>query len=276
MLQELVILPRWGTASLDSARTSAAPPQERSLVPAAELVSHAGAHIASQRGKADGVLILLVEEVGSAGVEREATAHIKARRQVESRVAWVFKLGGAGEIAVGATSGEISREIPVHSAPSNVDDQRSRMQRQAKKRIARFESRIGERIGGFENARVVIGIVPAKREPADGMGLHGKIHTAGAGKVSVEIIARAKWTAGSNGARSKTDYIVKAIGEVISGETQPVGAQELLETKVVGAATFGAERGIARIAGIGGERLLEPGFLDALAVGGAQPSVSPK
>src|SRR5712691_4513737 len=125
MLQELVILPRWGTASLDSARTSAAPPQERSLVPAAELVSHAGAHIASQRGKADGVLILLVEEVGSAGVEREATAHIKARRQVESRVAWVFKLGGAGEIAVGAASGEIARETPVHSAPSNVDDQRS-------------------------------------------------------------------------------------------------------------------------------------------------------
>src|SRR5260370_8233041 len=108
------------------------------------------------------------------------------------------------------------------------------------------------------------------------MGLHGKVHAAGEGKVSVEIIARAKGKAGSNGGRSKTDYIVKAIGEVISGETQPVGAQELLETHVVSAATFGAERGIARIAGIGGERLLEPGFLDALAVGGAQPSVPPK
>src|SRR5260370_1744756 len=108
------------------------------------------------------------------------------------------------------------------------------------------------------------------------MGLHGKVHAAGEGKVSVEIIARGKWTAGSNGARSKTDYIVKAIGEVISGETQPVGAQELLETNVVSAATFGAERGIARMAGIGGERLLESGFLDALAVGGAQPSVPPK
>src|SRR5258708_30556978 len=150
------------------------------------------------------------------------------------------------------------------------------MQRPAKKRIARFESRIGERIGGWETERVVIGIVRARREPADGMGLHGKVHAAGAGKVSVEIIARAKWTAGSNGARSKTDYIVKAIGEVISGETQPVGAQELLETNVVSAATFGAERGIARIAGIGGERLLESELRDALAVGGAQPSVPPK
>src|SRR5258708_9544946 len=150
------------------------------------------------------------------------------------------------------------------------------MQRPAKKRIARFESRIGERIGGWENGGVVIGIVPGRREPADGMGLHGKIHAAGAGKVSVEIIARAKWTAGSNGARSKTDYIVKAIGEVISGETQPVGAQELLETNVVSAATFGAERGIARIAGIGGARLLESGVLDALAAGGSQPSVPPK
>src|SRR3989442_2396769 len=108
------------------------------------------------------------------------------------------------------------------------------MQWPAKKPIARFERRMGEGIGGFGNARVVIGIVPAKREPADGMGLHGKIHAAGAGKVSIEIIARAKWTAGSNGARSKTDCIAKAIGEVISGETQPVGAQELLETNVVG------------------------------------------
>src|SRR6266705_5003436 len=150
------------------------------------------------------------------------------------------------------------------------------MQWPAKKRIARFESRIGERIGGCESASVDIRIVPAKREPADGMGLYGKIHAAGAGKVSVEIIARAKWTAGSNGARSKTDYIAKAIGEVISGETQQCGAQELLETNVVSAATFGAEGGIAWIAGIGGERLLEPGFLDALAVGGAQPSVPPK
>src|SRR5438034_3326550 len=97
--------------------TSAAPLQQRSLVPAIELVSHAGAHIASERGKADGVLILLVEKVGSAGVEREATAHVIARRQIESRVAWVFKLGGAGEIAVGAASGEIARETPVHSAP---------------------------------------------------------------------------------------------------------------------------------------------------------------
>src|SRR5260370_24645993 len=135
---------------------------------------------------------------------------------------------------------------------------------------------MGERVAGCMRGRVVMGMVRGRREPADGMGLHGKVHAAGAGKVSVEIIARAKWTAGSNGARSKTDYIVKAIGEVISGETQPVGAQELLETNVVSAATFGAERGIARIAGIRGERLLESGFLDALAVGGAQPSVAPK
>src|SRR5260370_11699958 len=108
------------------------------------------------------------------------------------------------------------------------------------------------------------------------MGLHGKVHAAGEGKVSVEIIARAKWTAGSNGARSKTDYIAKAIGEVISGETQPVGAQELLETNVVSAATFGAERGIARIAGIGGETLLDSGFLDALPVLGPHPIAPPK
>src|SRR5260370_37284234 len=111
------------------------------------------------------------------------------------------------------------------------------MQRPAKKRIARFEGRIGERIGGFENARVVIGIVPAKREPAEGTRLHGKVHAAGAGKVGVEIIARAEWTARSNSARSKTDHIAKAIGEVIGGETQHVGAEELLETEVVGAAT---------------------------------------
>src|SRR5712692_10519147 len=150
------------------------------------------------------------------------------------------------------------------------------MQRPAKKRVAGFEGRIGKRIGGLENARVVIGIVPAKREPAEGARLHGKVHAASASEISIEKIAGAERASEGNRAGSETDHIAKATSEVIGGETQPAGAEKLLETAVVGAAVFRAQRGIARIAGIGGERLLEPGFLDALAIGGAQPPIPPK
>ena len=139
-----------------------------------------------------------------------------------------------------------------------------------------MESRIGEGIGRLEDARVIVRVVAPNREPAEGTRFQREVDAAGASKIGVEKIARAEWAARSDGARSKTDHIAKAIREVIGGKTQLVGIEELLEADIIRAATLGAQRGVARIAGIGGKRLLETRFLDALAIGGAQASVSPK
>ncbi len=73
----------------------------------------AKAEIAPQGGKADGVLILLVEEVGDVAGQGDASPKVVTSGEIEARVARVFKLGWSGEIAIGAASGEVSGEIRV-------------------------------------------------------------------------------------------------------------------------------------------------------------------
>src|SRR5260370_42279875 len=53
-----------------------APLQERSLVLAAEPVFHANTHVTSDHGKADRILLLLVEKVSSTGGNRDAYAPV--------------------------------------------------------------------------------------------------------------------------------------------------------------------------------------------------------
>ncbi len=85
----------------------------------------AKAKIAAEGGKADGVLILLVEEVGDAASEGDASAEIVAGGEIEARVAGVFKLGRIDEIAVGTASSKVAGEIPIHSSPAHIDVERS-------------------------------------------------------------------------------------------------------------------------------------------------------
>src|SRR5713226_2625274 len=253
-----------------------APLQGMNSVTASEAIVEAETEIAAQRGEADGVLILFVEKVGDAAGERNTAGDKIAGGDIESRVARVFKLRWIDEIAIGTASREVAGEIPIHSAPADVDVERSRVQRTAEERIAGLESRIGERIGRLKDARVVVRVVAADGEPSEGTRLQREVDAAGASEVGVEIIARTEWAARNNSAGSKTDHIAKAIGEVIGGQTQLIGIEKLLEANIVRAAALRAQRGIARIAGISGERLLKPRLFNPLAVGSAQPRVSPK
>src|SRR5260370_36495377 len=98
---------------------------------------------------------------------------------MEARVARVFKLGWSGEIAIGAASGEVSGEIPVKTAPADIEVERSGIQRTAEERIAGLESRIGEGIGGFGDARAAVGRVGGKIQPMERRRFHGNVHTTG-------------------------------------------------------------------------------------------------
>src|SRR5258708_25478845 len=130
--------------------------QGMNSVTASEAIVEAEREIAAQRREADGVLILFVEKIGDASGEGNAAGDKIAGGDIESRVARVFKLGWIDEIAVRAASRKVAGEIPVHAAPADVDVERSRVQRTAKERIAWLQGRIGERIGGLEDARVVV------------------------------------------------------------------------------------------------------------------------
>jgi hypothetical protein len=70
--------------------------------------------------KTNRVLILLVEEVGDAPVERKASVEVVACGDVETGVAGIAGEAEAVEVAVGADSGEIAGEIEVEPAVVRV------------------------------------------------------------------------------------------------------------------------------------------------------------
>ena len=61
------------------------------LVPTGETVVEAEAEIAAERGKADGVLILLVEEIRHAASEGDAARDEVAGCEIEARVAGIVR-----------------------------------------------------------------------------------------------------------------------------------------------------------------------------------------
>src|SRR4029077_6523136 len=140
-------------------RSSAAPIQGRRrtlpLVFTGEAVIHADADVAAERGVTDGVLVLLVEEVGGAGVERDATAYGVAASNVEAGVAGIARQAEEEKIAVGAHTAEIAGEGERESAKRGAQSERAGIRRPADQVIAGNFRRI-ERIGRDENAAVVI------------------------------------------------------------------------------------------------------------------------
>src|ERR1700682_178559 len=93
----------------------AAPPRNTSgvvaLVSAAQVIVHADANVAAESRKANGILVLLVKEVGGPHIERKAASDAIAAGDVEARVAGITRKPKAIEIAVGADP----REIRVHA-----------------------------------------------------------------------------------------------------------------------------------------------------------------
>src|SRR6266849_1225124 len=166
------------------------------------------------------------------------------------------------------------KEIP--RAIGGVEDEAARVDGTAKKMIAGHLNRV-ESVGGFQDARVVMRITAVEAEPAAEAQLAGKINAACTSEIGVEECAGAGRAGGSGyGIEGEADDVAESIVEVGGGETKALSGEELVKTSVIGLAALGAKRGIARETRVAAERLLEGGFLEALAVGEARAGVAPE
>src|SRR6266403_2167420 len=215
------------------------------LVPTGEMVVEAETKIAAERGKADGVLILLVEEVGHAAREGDAARDEVASCEIEARVAGIVRDAETEKIAVGADAGKVAGEIQIPAAIAGVDDEAARVDRAAKKMIAWKLDGI-EGVRRFQDARIVMRIIAVGAEPAAEAKFAGEIDAAGASEIGVEVGASAG-LAGRRGVEveSKADEVAETVVKVGGGETQAVGGEELVDSGIVGLAALGAKRGIA-------------------------------
>src|SRR5712691_7141065 len=76
-------------------------------------VLHAEAEFAAQRRVTVRLLVLLVGKIRDAAVESEPVGNVVRRRKIKPCIAGVHNL--AGIVVVGALTGEIAAEVPIHS-----------------------------------------------------------------------------------------------------------------------------------------------------------------
>ncbi len=219
---------------------------------------------------------MLVEKIGDAAGERNAASDEIAGSDIEARVARIMSQAEAEEIAIGANAAEIAGEIQVPLAIGSIEDEVSRVDGTAKKMIAGHLNGI-EGVGGFQDARVVMGVVAIKAEPSAKAQFARKIDAAGTCQIGVEIRAGALLAGGSRcGIESETDDVAEAIVEISGGESKALTGEKLVETGVIGLAALGAKGGIAWETRIAAERLLKSGLLEALTVGKTGARVAPE
>lgn len=247
----------------------------KASVPAAEPIIHAQAEIAPKGGKADGFLILFVEKVGYATVDRDATDEIVAGGEIETSVAGIASDARAGtnvpsvdavKIAVGANAGEVAGEVEVDAAKGAVEPKIAGVRWSPKEMIPRLLKGLSC-ADGFEDAGVVVGVVSFQDEPVIEVSFTGPIEAASAGSIDIE---EQHFVAAKTNGIGRTSFLVDQIAELVckkgGGNTKAIGAEILIDSGVDGAAALRAQRRIARVAGIGIEGFEDGGFLDALTV----------
>src|SRR5580704_10492012 len=142
------------------------------LVAAAEGVADAGLDIAAKSRVAQGILVLLVEKILRARVERHAVADVVVRGDIEERVAWIAGEAEAEKVRVGANSGEIAADRHAEAAIGGVQGERSGIHGTAGEMVSGELGGI-ERVGSFEYTAIVVGVVPCQVQPASNSGVAG-------------------------------------------------------------------------------------------------------
>src|ERR1700680_970518 len=138
------------------------------------------------------------------------------------------------------------------------------MRRPANQVVAR-NLRGVERIGRYENTRVVIRVVAGEHQPVNEASFDGDVSSSRAGQVGVEEIApkcraasRLRDGARAEGrARSEADDVVEAAGKIVGGDFHAVVGKFLLNTGAPRFAGFWLERGSSRAAGAAAGGLVE-------------------
>ena len=130
---------------------------------------------------------------------------------------------------------------------------------------------------GLKDAGIIVRIVALDGEPAKEVRLAGPVEAASAGKIGVEIqhFVSAE-THGIGRADELINQVVKVAVEKVDGETDALVAEKLIETSVERTALLGAQRGIARVAGILAEGLEDGRLLNSLAIGNREAGIRPE
>ncbi len=167
----------------------------RPLVPAGEAIAEAEAGIATERRITDGFLILLVEKIGDAAVEREAARKIITGGEVEARVTRIAGDAEAKEIAVGATAAEVAGDIEIEAAIVGVEPDVAGIHRAAQEMVSRgFRSIKG--IGRDKDAAVVVGIVARQAKPMEEVHFGCDVDATSASEVRIKKVSPGGGTAG--------------------------------------------------------------------------------
>src|SRR5579864_2233491 len=90
-------------------------------VPAGEAIVEAEAVVAAKSGKADSLLVLLVEEIGHAAIEGNAPREEAAGRDVETRVAGIPVKAQPVKVAIRPRSSNVSINVEVEAAVVGVE-----------------------------------------------------------------------------------------------------------------------------------------------------------
>src|SRR6267143_779895 len=252
------------------------------LVPTGEAVVEAEAEIAAKRGEADGVLVLLVEEIVGARIERKALDHVVMRGDVKARVTGVAGEAEAEKIGVRANAGEIAANGHAEAAIRGMQCERTGVRRPPQKAVPR-NFRWVKGIRRLNHRTVVVGVIPRQIQPARKPGFSGEIDSSRAGTVGIEIISKERGCArngdiaGCEGrAEGKTDDVVEVAGKVFGGQADAIVEQLLLDAGGPGLAGLGFQRWVAEVAEVVAVNLVETRLLDALPVENAIQRVAPK
>src|ERR1700681_842506 len=100
-------------------------------------VFHADAKLAPERGIAQRILVLLVGEIRDTAVEPDAVTKIVRSGEIDASIASVVRDAVSEKIAVGASAGEIARNVPVHSFECRIQHEIAGIYRAPEQTIAR-------------------------------------------------------------------------------------------------------------------------------------------
>src|SRR6266849_3213009 len=111
------------------------------------------------------------------------------------------------------------------------------------------------------------------------MGFAGPVDAASAREIGIEkehFIAAGELAKGIGWSDGLIDQVAKPVAEETGGNAKAAATEKLIQADVEGAAALGAQRGSARIAGIGAEGFKNSRLFDPLTVRNSSAGVAPK
>src|SRR5260221_7584754 len=190
----------------------------------ARRVFHADAELASQCWEAVGFLVALIREIRDPAVKRDTAGDTVRCPKVDPRVTGIHDL--ARKVIVGARTGEIAVEVPVHSPEGSIEHDISGILRAAQQRATDQIIRIDVQgiAGSGKSSRGLVSVIRGRAEPVRQARFAGQDSAASASQIGVE-----ESPAKSHGIQLKADDVMKTAFKVGRRETHSIRSEFLLD-----------------------------------------------